>query len=133
MAAMQATASIIKFWQSFAAFVTQKVVTTTVAATSRAFQRRHTRNGRLPRIQMIELRRRTSAPHAADEQTNMELAPLMDSTGSRYDHRWLVSGHWRNQWYPSFNGHRQIWIQPYVKGPEEMPLEPQRRVFSVTR
>jgi hypothetical protein len=36
--------------------------------------------------------------------------------------RWIVSGHWRNQWFPSLNAHRQIWISPFVKGPEDKPL-----------
>lgn len=39
-----------------------------------------------------------------------------------WDHRWLVAGHWRKQWYPSLNAHRQIWINPFVKGPEDKPL-----------
>lgn len=41
---------------------------------------------------------------------------------ANYSHRFIVSGHWRNQWYPSIQMHRQIWISPYVKGPDELPL-----------
>jgi hypothetical protein len=36
--------------------------------------------------------------------------------------RWIVGGHWRNQWYPSVEEHRQIWIAPHVKGPDDKPL-----------
>lgn len=36
--------------------------------------------------------------------------------------RWLVAGHWRNQYYASLGEHRQIWINPYIKGPEDKPL-----------
>lgn len=36
--------------------------------------------------------------------------------------RWLVDGHWRNQWHPSKKMHRQRFILPYVKGPEDKPL-----------
>lgn len=51
-----------------------------------------------------------------------------------YSHRFIVSGHWRQQWYPSIQGHRQIWISPYVKGPEDQPLVVRpRRVFNVVR
>lgn len=51
-----------------------------------------------------------------------------------WSHRWLVGGHWRNQWYPSLSLHRQVWISPYVKGPEDKPLEPKRlRVFKLVR
>lgn len=39
-----------------------------------------------------------------------------------YSHRFIVGGHWRNQWYPSGQVHRQIWISPYVKGPDDKPL-----------
>jgi len=53
---------------------------------------------------------------------------------ANYSHRFIVGGHWRNQWYPSIRGHRQIWISPYVKGPEDKPLIVRpRRVFQWTR
>jgi hypothetical protein len=41
---------------------------------------------------------------------------------ARYSHRFIVSGHWRNQFYPSLAHHRQIWIAPFVKGDPELPL-----------
>lgn len=41
---------------------------------------------------------------------------------SPYGVRWMVDGHWRNQWYPSLNAHRPKWISPYLKGPEDAPL-----------
>lgn len=44
------------------------------------------------------------------------------TTHGGYSHRWLVSGHWRNQWLPSRNTHRLQWIAPHVKGPEGAPL-----------
>lgn len=48
--------------------------------------------------------------------------------------RWIVGGHWRNQWYQSEQLHRQIWISPYVKGPEELPLRINKtRVFEFVR
>lgn len=51
-----------------------------------------------------------------------------------WTHRWLVSGHWRNQWYATIGMHRQIWISPFVKGPEDMPLEVRKvRAFQWTR
>lgn len=39
-----------------------------------------------------------------------------------YSHRWVVSGHWRNQWMPSRGVHRAQWIAPHVKGPDDKPL-----------
>lgn len=51
-----------------------------------------------------------------------------------WTHRWIVGGHWRNQWYPSLSAHRQIWISPYVKGPDDLPLVPRTlRAFQLVR
>jgi hypothetical protein len=45
------------------------------------------------------------------------------SDGRRYRHRWIVSGHWRNQAYgPERSLRRQTWVPSYVKGPEGAPL-----------
>lgn len=54
--------------------------------------------------------------------------------GANYSHRFIVSGHWRNQWYPSIDDHRQIWISPYVKGDAGLPLIVRpRRVYQWSR
>lgn len=50
-----------------------------------------------------------------------------------YDHRFVVRGHWRNQWYATIEQHRQIWINPYVKGPEGTELRLTTRAFEFTR
>lgn len=53
---------------------------------------------------------------------------------ANYSHRFIVGGHWRNQWYPSGQIHRQIWIGDYVKGPEDKPLVVKpRRAFTWDR
>jgi hypothetical protein len=53
---------------------------------------------------------------------------------ANYSHRFIVGGHWRNQWYPSSQIHRQIWISPYVKGPDDKPLVVKpRRAFTWDR
>jgi hypothetical protein len=52
----------------------------------------------------------------------------------QWSHRWMVEGHWRNQPYPSEGVHRQIWISPYIKGPEDKPFVPHKgRVFDFVR
>jgi hypothetical protein len=54
-----------------------------------------------------------------------------------YSHRWFVTGHWR--WQPYKNKetkeieHKRLWISPYVKGPEDMPLKTTPKVFSLVR
>lgn len=47
--------------------------------------------------------------------------------------RWIVRGHWRNQWYASQGEHRIVWIPPYIKGPEERPLVVRPAVYAVAR
>lgn len=43
-------------------------------------------------------------------------------TEVEWSHRWLVRGHWRQQWYASEGVHRAIYINPHIKGPEDKPL-----------
>lgn len=47
--------------------------------------------------------------------------------------RWAVRGHWRNQPYgPRENPeYRQRWIDPYIKGPEDKPLDIRPSVFKL--
>lgn|SRR5262249_49222131 len=53
---------------------------------------------------------------------------------ANYSCRFMVSGHWRNQWCPSLNAHRQTWIAPYVKGPSDKPFKPRAgRAFTFSR
>lgn len=69
----------------------------------------------------ITLRRpRTEAPTEAE-----------DGEEKRYIHRWIVSGHFRNQWYPRDEAHRLIWIAPHIKGPDGAPMI--KHVFRVAR
>jgi hypothetical protein len=59
--------------------------------------------------------------------------------GSRLDHRILVRGHWRNQYYPSLGhvdspeSHRLIWIEPHVKGPEDADFKVKPKATAVVR
>jgi hypothetical protein len=52
-----------------------------------------------------------------------ELVAGASRTGRDYHVRWVVSGHWRNQWYPASEVHRPRWIDGYVKGPPGAPLK----------
>lgn len=56
-----------------------------------------------------------------------------DEEGVPWSHRWLVSGHWRNQWLPSRACHRLQWITGYVKGPQYKPLVIKDRVTAWVR
>jgi len=77
----------------------------------RAYLRRAERV-RLPHEYVTVVRlRRPAGPEHEPEHGHVE-----------WSHRWIVGGHWRNQWYSTLNLHRQIWISPYVKGPDDLPL-----------
>jgi hypothetical protein len=47
--------------------------------------------------------------------------------------RWIVRGHWRNQWYPSEKCHRQRYVPAYIKGPSDKPLRVSDRVVEFIR
>jgi hypothetical protein len=86
----------------------------------RAAHRRAKREGRdVPRVRVIALRRTGSG--AGGDGTR------------EWHHRWIVRGHWRNQWYPSHEVHRPIWVNPHVKGPEDAPLLVGEKVYDLRR
>lgn len=60
-------------------------------------------------------------------------SPESSAADVAWSHRWLVSGHWRNQWLPSRLAHRLQWIQGHVKGPEHRPLVVKDRVTAWVR
>lgn len=71
-------------------------------------------------IRVVTLRRPETGPTPA--------SGLVD-----WSHRWIVSGHWRNQWYPSQEEHRPKWIDAYEKGPDDKPLVLNDRVYRWVR
>jgi hypothetical protein len=57
-----------------------------------------------------------------------------------WSHRWMVQGFWRNQPYIERDDkggkqtvYRQIWIAPFIKGPQDKPLILKRRAFELVR
>lgn len=68
----------------------------------------------LKKISVLRLRR--IQPNHEDEGTT-------DTEKRAYSHRWIVSGHFRNQAFgQNWSEHRVIWIPPYVAGPADKPL-----------
>ena len=68
----------------------------------------------LKKISVLRLRR--IQPNHEDEGTK-------DTESRAYSHRWIVSGHFRNQAVgQNWSEHRVIWIPPYVAGPAGKPL-----------
>ena len=111
----------------YAAFhlMAQRLATTTTHATDRATKRRATKAGQVapPIIKVITLRR-------------LEQDRATDPQGREVDWqwRWAVRGHWREQYYPSDGTHKPVFIEAYVKGPEDKPLKPVgQKLFVATR
>lgn len=46
-----------------------------------------------------------------------------------WTHRWIVSGHWRKQWYSTDQVHRPKWIAPHIKGPDDKPLVVKEKLY----
>lgn len=110
---------------SFCSFVQQRIFTSVSQRAERHTCKRLEREGFMhePLIRVIQLRR--SQAHAGHHG---------DGEPIEWSHQWIVSGHWRQQWYPSLNANQPRWIMPYVKGPEDKPLKPPRaKVFAVIR
>jgi hypothetical protein len=81
-------------------------------------QARRQRAQRIDTVKVLKLRRYR---HRMDHEG--------DGPGIEYTHRWVVEGHWRNQPYGPKDDpyYKQIWIAPYVKGPDDKPLVVKKR------
>jgi hypothetical protein len=94
------------------------------ASLPRQARRQRQRAGMIDHVKVLKLRR--SRPRHEGE---------WEGEGIEYSHRWVVEGHWRNQPYgPAGNKqYKQIWISPYVKGPDDKPLVVKKRGVEFSR
>lgn len=75
-----------------------------------------------PFLRVVTLRRRSP-----DTQPN-------ESSPVDWSCRWFVHHHWRNQWYPKEQIHRRVFIEDYVKGPDDKLFRaPAHTLFKATR
>lgn len=104
-------------------FLKQECVATERARLPRAERRQRARRGeRAPEVIRVVLRR-ARAERSGGEKRQVD-----------WQSRWIVSEHWRRQYYPSTGEHRPKFIAEHVKGPEGKPIRPRRgRVFVVSR
>lgn len=107
---------------AFFRFINEEYVAVERGTGSRQGQRRRQRAKLSTDVTLVRLRRSASPSTRSEDPQHRE-----------YDHRFVVHGHWRNQWYPSINDHRPKWIRAYVKGPEDAPLVVKREAFVVDR
>ena len=63
------------------------------------------------KVQIVYLRRREQHPTINGQPNPVD-----------WSCRWLVRGHWRNQYHPSDGSRKPTFIQSYVKGPEDKPF-----------
>jgi hypothetical protein len=116
--------SLLRLIATAWAFLEQRILVIAPQRASRALRRRLPIDLRETLIHTIILRR----------QQPMAAATVDNQGDVEWSWRWIVRGHWRDQWYPSIGHHRPIWILPYEKGPAEKPLKmPGVPLFAVTR
>lgn len=108
--------------QTFFRLTQQTITTSQQIKLQRATRRRAQRAGEPEKtVTVIRLRR-------AKHPTDHEGEPV------EWSHRWVVRGHWRNQWFPSTKTHRQIFIHDHIKGPDDKPLRiTERRAFELVQ
>lgn len=100
----------------------QTIVTVEDENLTGPFKRRAVRKNLPQRVTVIRLRRKAH-PSVGGGESHIE-----------WQHRWITRGHWR--WQPCGTGRnerRRIWINAYIKGPEDMPLKQSDKVYSLVR
>lgn len=105
--------------------MSQKLATTVEHRAERGTRRRFEREESpiAPFLRIVTLRR-------------LEEARQKDPKGYQVDWQWKwhVVGHWRNQYFPSEQTNKIIWVEEYIKGPPEKPLKPfSHTIFKVQR
>lgn len=113
---------IYRFLPAFLTFIRQELVVVAHGRLNRAARRRAEADKRpIPEVRIVRLRKR----HMQDYEPT--------HTKVEWSHRWIVSGFWRNQWYPTLGLHRRIWVADFVKGPPDKPLVEKVTLWSAER
>jgi len=120
---LSAQAQWVRFSAAAFAFLEQRILLTRRVRPARAVRRRLPAPLREDWLRVVVLRRQ------------VHLGPTAAGAGEvAWSCRWLVRGHWREQWFPSVGRHRPIFVLPYEKGPEDKPLKlPGATIFAVRR
>lgn len=107
---------------AFWAILDSPGVETDEAPLDRQVRRRSQRAGLLPAGVRIVLLRQPRHPDEPGEEITVA-----------WSHRWMVSPHWRQQWYPKTRQHKAKLIMSYVKGPADKPLVIRETVRAVIK
>jgi hypothetical protein len=105
--------------------MSQKLAVEVPVKPDRAQRRRAEREGRRPEsIKVISLRRL----EADKKETESQPHPV------DWKWQWEVRGHWRNQYYPATKEHHPVFVEAFIKGPEDKPLkDPGKKIFAAVR
>lgn len=101
----------------------QSIAQSETVAVDRPSRRRAQRAGMLETGVRVITLRRTHRPVAEDQVVRRV----------EWTHRWVVRGHWRNQWLPSTKSHRLQYIVEHIKGPDDKPLMLKHDIVNVAR
>jgi len=95
---------------AFSELLAQRVALTARRPPNNAERKQAERRGGKPSdVTLITMRRGAVSPPAGERETH-------------WSRRWVVSAHWRRQYYPSTRDHRWRIIAAYEKGPADKPL-----------
>jgi hypothetical protein len=115
----------MRFWRVMLRLSGERIVAYGPLRAGRAAMREANRRGRPLHVPYV-VRLRQPVQHRFDVAGG-------EHGSANYSHRFVVRGHWRNQWYPSEGRHRQRFIGAYIKGPEDLPLVIRNRVWNWDR
>jgi len=121
-AALARVSALVRFILSASMFIEQTICVERREPVQRAAARQAARAGLDSVVHAIVLRAAEPREAAEGEATDRE-----------YSCRWIVRGHWRQQFYPRAARHVPLWIHPHLKGPDGKPLRTRPDVFAVTR
>lgn len=114
----------IRLFATMLAFIHQRILISFPQDASRPSRRRAEQAGRTAANSVNVIRLRAISRRSG----NVSDEEIVDWTC-----RWIVRGHWREQWYPSLDRHQPVFINPYIKGPDDKPLKDTSRLFAVVR
>jgi hypothetical protein len=121
--------NIVRILHAYWLLMSQTIVEQSKEKGDRAQRRRLERENCPTEVVVIQFRKRKYYNERGEETE--------ESKKIDWSHRWLVGGHWRWQPYkdPVSKGEikKRIWINPYVKGPEDKPLVMKDKVYVLAR
>lgn len=119
----RANKRVFRYVAAALALIEQRILVTSSERPERSARRRleKDRKVKIPDILVVRLRRSSQDRVGPSEPVEWSC-------------RWLVRGHWRQQYYPSTGEYKPIFIFPHVKGPDDKPFRtPAERVFAMVR